>query len=395
MAAALARDCCACSPWWSSPPRCTGCTSTRRPTASPRCASSSTSSRAGSASSCSPSWSPACSGWPLDPPARARHRCRRHSGPRGRSTRTPGSPERNIDRYEQTGDLDVRYLQSLSADAAPVIAERLPERVAACVLQRPPGQPARRGGPHRAGAGTSAGSGRATPSPTSSCHPPPTRPGTPARRSTRSSASRPGPGRLASRPWSPACDFVAPDRPSVRGPGSPGRVGLTDAAAQARPSYVAGSGELPRPTHFYNRRVHEDVRKGSHVRPQHRVRPRRGHPAQGRRGRGDARRGAGRHRRCVRPRGAEGGPPRARRRPLAPGPRQPRDRRPAAAGPQGRRPRVGQARGAVNKALAERQVELEAEHEERMLVEETVDVTLPDRPGAVAAAGTPSRSSPS
>ena len=39
--------------------------------------------------------------------------------------------------------------------------------------------------------------------------------------------------------------------------------------------------------------------------------------------------------------------------------------------------RVGQARGAVAKALAERQTVLEAEHEERMLVEETVDVTLP------------------
>ena len=39
--------------------------------------------------------------------------------------------------------------------------------------------------------------------------------------------------------------------------------------------------------------------------------------------------------------------------------------------------RIGQARGAVNKALAARQVVLEAEHEERMLVEETVDVTLP------------------
>jgi len=39
--------------------------------------------------------------------------------------------------------------------------------------------------------------------------------------------------------------------------------------------------------------------------------------------------------------------------------------------------RVGQARGAVNRALAERQAVLEAEHEERMLVEETVDVTLP------------------
>jgi len=39
--------------------------------------------------------------------------------------------------------------------------------------------------------------------------------------------------------------------------------------------------------------------------------------------------------------------------------------------------RVGQARGAVQQALAKRQDELEAEHEQRMLVEETVDVTLP------------------
>jgi len=39
--------------------------------------------------------------------------------------------------------------------------------------------------------------------------------------------------------------------------------------------------------------------------------------------------------------------------------------------------RVGQARGAVNQALAARQGELEAEHEARMLVEEAVDVTLP------------------
>lgn len=42
---------------------------------------------------------------------------------------------RNIDRYEETGALDLRYLQSLSADAAPVIVERLPDRVAGCVLQ--------------------------------------------------------------------------------------------------------------------------------------------------------------------------------------------------------------------------------------------------------------------
>jgi phenylalanyl-tRNA synthetase alpha chain len=39
--------------------------------------------------------------------------------------------------------------------------------------------------------------------------------------------------------------------------------------------------------------------------------------------------------------------------------------------------RVGQARGSVGKALAERQAVLEAEHESRMLVEEAVDVTLP------------------
>ncbi|HET6624904.1 MAG TPA: phenylalanine--tRNA ligase subunit alpha [Nocardioidaceae bacterium] len=39
--------------------------------------------------------------------------------------------------------------------------------------------------------------------------------------------------------------------------------------------------------------------------------------------------------------------------------------------------RVGQARGAVNKALAARQAELEADHEARILVDEAVDVTLP------------------
>jgi phenylalanyl-tRNA synthetase alpha chain len=39
--------------------------------------------------------------------------------------------------------------------------------------------------------------------------------------------------------------------------------------------------------------------------------------------------------------------------------------------------RIGQARAAVNQALAERTAVLEAEAEERMLAEETVDVTLP------------------
>ena len=39
--------------------------------------------------------------------------------------------------------------------------------------------------------------------------------------------------------------------------------------------------------------------------------------------------------------------------------------------------RVGQARGAVSAAFAERQTVLDAEQEERMLAEETVDITLP------------------
>ena len=38
---------------------------------------------------------------------------------------------------------------------------------------------------------------------------------------------------------------------------------------------------------------------------------------------------------------------------------------------------VGQARGAVSKAFAERQAELEAKRDERILVEEAIDVTLP------------------
>ncbi|GAA1917658.1 DUF4153 domain-containing protein [Nocardioides hwasunensis] len=41
---------------------------------------------------------------------------------------------RNLDRYEATGKLDLSYLQDLSADATPVIAERLPDDVARCVL---------------------------------------------------------------------------------------------------------------------------------------------------------------------------------------------------------------------------------------------------------------------
>ena len=42
---------------------------------------------------------------------------------------------RNLDRYEATGRLDLDYLQSLSADAAPVIVDRLPADVSRCVLR--------------------------------------------------------------------------------------------------------------------------------------------------------------------------------------------------------------------------------------------------------------------
>lgn len=43
--------------------------------------------------------------------------------------------ERNLDRWEATGKLDLSYLQTLSADAAPAIVDRLPEDVARCVLE--------------------------------------------------------------------------------------------------------------------------------------------------------------------------------------------------------------------------------------------------------------------
>ncbi|QIM20021.1 DUF4173 domain-containing protein [Phycicoccus sp. HDW14] len=43
----------------------------------------------------------------------------------------------NIDRYEATGKVDTLYLSTLSADATPVLAERLPKEMAACVLARP------------------------------------------------------------------------------------------------------------------------------------------------------------------------------------------------------------------------------------------------------------------
>lgn len=43
--------------------------------------------------------------------------------------------QRNIDRYQQTGDIDTGYLSGLSTDALPVIAE-LPEPIRSCVQHR-------------------------------------------------------------------------------------------------------------------------------------------------------------------------------------------------------------------------------------------------------------------
>ncbi|HEU4337970.1 MAG TPA: DUF4153 domain-containing protein [Nocardioides sp.] len=46
--------------------------------------------------------------------------------------------DRNLDRFDATGQLDLRYLQTLSADAAPAIADRLPPEASRCVLQDMP-----------------------------------------------------------------------------------------------------------------------------------------------------------------------------------------------------------------------------------------------------------------
>ena len=54
---------------------------------------------------------------------RAAQRGRRAARCWPRSTRTPGSRERNLDRYDETGKVDWYYLQGLSADAVPVLAD--------------------------------------------------------------------------------------------------------------------------------------------------------------------------------------------------------------------------------------------------------------------------------
>ncbi len=49
--------------------------------------------------------------------------------------------DRNIDRYEATGRIDTAYLASLSADAVPVLVDRLPPDMAACVAAGAEGGP--------------------------------------------------------------------------------------------------------------------------------------------------------------------------------------------------------------------------------------------------------------
>src|SRR5207302_10745598 len=41
--------------------------------------------------------------------------------------------DRNLDRWQRTGDIDLPYLSTLSADAAPAL-DRLPPRLRGCVL---------------------------------------------------------------------------------------------------------------------------------------------------------------------------------------------------------------------------------------------------------------------
>ena len=43
--------------------------------------------------------------------------------------------DRNIDRFEQTGQLDAEYLSTLSSDIDPAL-HRLPDRIRACVTYR-------------------------------------------------------------------------------------------------------------------------------------------------------------------------------------------------------------------------------------------------------------------
>ena len=56
--------------------------------------------------------------------------------------------ERNVERYQSTGKIDVVYLQQLSADAVPVV-DQLPEPVRSCVLAGDGGRRPAPSGPRR------------------------------------------------------------------------------------------------------------------------------------------------------------------------------------------------------------------------------------------------------
>ena len=152
-------------------------------------------------------------------------------------------------------------------------------------------------------------------------------------------------------------DLTASDRP-----GKPGR---------------GAAGGLPRLCGTHAQHA-PDTAKGTHVGPEHRLRPGRGHPAPA---------GAGRGRRAT-TRWPRSPPPPTSPRSSRPGSTTPATgrrwrwptgrsarcrRRPA------RRPASGSARPAARSTRRSPSgtAVLEAEHEERMLVEETVDVTLP------------------
>ena len=128
---------CAADPRGGRARRCTGWTSTRRPTASPGCGCWSTSSRAGSglvvvavmvAGHPAARLVAAADGAAL----RARRCCWGWRSP----TPTPGSREHNVERYQATGKVDWSYLRGLSADAAPD-AGGAAARQAACALGGP------------------------------------------------------------------------------------------------------------------------------------------------------------------------------------------------------------------------------------------------------------------
>ena len=109
-----------------------------------------------------------------------------------RSTRTPGSREHNLDRYDETGKVDWTYLQGLSDDAVPVLADAARTSVVGCALRRP-----------RAAATTTGWSGTSGGTAPRTCWPA-TSPRPPGRRRTPSAgtnpASGPGPPARRSRP---------------------------------------------------------------------------------------------------------------------------------------------------------------------------------------------------